>query len=773
MAKPNAARTTLAVSAASALALLLGAGAPAAAADVRAPTAAPPAAGFAPPAVAQPGPPATPAAPVAAAAGRRPRVALVLSGGGARGLAHLGVLKELQRQRVPVDLVVGTSMGAIIGAGLALGMGADEIERITRAADWDLLFSDQPARRRRSLRSRELERANFLGAEIGVRAGGLQFPRGAIYGQQIQTYLHGFEPFLGALASFDQLALPYRAVATDLETGRPVVLDHGELGEAMRASMSVPGVFAPVQFEHRLLVDGGLVLNLPIEVAQAMGADVVIAVDVGAPLLGRENLRSPLDVSQQVINILTGRSRDDQVRRLRPNDVLIVPDLKDIGPAAFSRADEIVALGQAAGAAMAARLAPLAVDEESYRLLAAARAASLHEDARIDAVRVDATALRVVNPRAVQAQLSVRPGPAVLGASIVRDVESVYAMDDFERVNWHVEQESDARVLVIEPVEKEWGPNYLQFGLDLSSDLSGASSFTARLAQRSAWLDAAGLEWRNNVSIGRRSALDSTLYQPLAPGSGWYLLGGGHVSILHDDLFLSGTPVATYEVRDSSLSLDLGRRLGTTTEVRLGLERGSSHAVPSVAQPGFPGRSSAIGVWQASLSDDDFDAWNFPRSGAFGFARVRTARTALGAATDYQLLEAGGDLALAAGSWRGVAGLRGGRAHGEQVPFDEEFALGGFLKLSGYNPREFLGSEYALGRLVLGQRIDLLGVKGGFLGGSLEAGRMDDRIDGSVGGLLWSGSVFLALPTPLGPTALGLGKGKSGRVEVYLFLGRP
>ncbi|HEX7156398.1 MAG TPA: patatin-like phospholipase family protein, partial [Burkholderiaceae bacterium] len=589
----------------------------------------------------------------------------------------------------------------------------------------------------------------------------------------IDLFLHGLAPRLGPLASFDLLPIPYRAVATDLETGQPVVLDHGDLSQAMRASMSVPGVFAPLEVDGRLLADGGLVRNLPVDVARALGADVIIAVDVGAPLRNRHQLQSVLDVSQQVLNILTGQNVRESLQQLGPGDVLVLPELAGIGAGDFDDIDRIIASGEAAARAVSDGWRELALDPAEYARWRAQLRAREAEPERIDAVRVDAAGLKHVNPEAVEARLRARPDPTFDPGRLLDDVQSIYAMDDFERVSWRVDEEGGQRVLVVVPEEKEWGPDYLQFGVNLATDLSGSSSFSVLLAERSTWLNRAGLEWRNEVSVGRTTGLRSELYQPLAAGSRWFVAPSFHLSQQRDDLYEGDSPVATYRVRSAAFDLDLGRRLSDTASLRVGLERGSTRAVPGVAVPGFPDRSDAIGVWQLKLSDDRFDAWAFPASGEYGFAQLRVARLGLGSGSDYERAEVGEDLALSIGPWRGVIGARGGRSRGGTLPFDEYFPLGGFLNLSGYNPREFLGTRYALGRILLSRRTELIGLKNGYLGASLEAGSVGERLNGPATGILPSATAFIGLDTPLGPTAFGLGMGKASHFAVYVFLGRP
>ena len=221
------------------------------------------------------------------AAAPRPKIGLVLSGGGARGLAHVGVLKELEAARIPIDYVAGTSMGSIVGGLYASGMTPAELERRILAMEWDSMFADRPPRDQLSLRRKEDDLRLSIPLEFGMRDGGLRAPRAAVGSSGLETMLKRLTEGVPGDVKFDRMPIPFRAVATDLVSGEAVVFEHGELAAVMRASMSVPAAFAPVEIGGRLLVDGGLVDNLPVDVVRRMGADIVIAVNIGTPLAGR------------------------------------------------------------------------------------------------------------------------------------------------------------------------------------------------------------------------------------------------------------------------------------------------------------------------------------------------------------------------------------------------------------------------------------------------------------------------------------------------------
>ena len=288
---------------------------------------------------------------------RRPRIGLVLSGGGARGLAHIGVLKVLQKLRVPIAAVAGTSMGAVVGGLYASGLTAGQIEAVVRSLNWQEAFRDQPPRQDLTLRRKE-EDDNFLVKfRIGVRHGHLVLPQGLIEGQSLTEILRRLTLPVARITNFNGLPTPFRAVATNLATGKEVVMNSGDLTSAMRASMSVPGVFAPVARGGQLLIDGGVSDNVPIDVARAMGVDVLIVVDVSYPLEPPRRLNGVAGISAQTLAILMKRKSDRELATLGPHDVLIRPKLKGISSFDFGNVNRLLAIGEAAAGKMRKRLA--------------------------------------------------------------------------------------------------------------------------------------------------------------------------------------------------------------------------------------------------------------------------------------------------------------------------------------------------------------------------------------------------------------------------------
>ncbi|NHZ99974.1 BamA/TamA family outer membrane protein [Massilia sp. CCM 8734] len=705
---------------------------------------------------------------------RRPKIGLVLSGGGARGVAHIGVLKVLEEMRIPVDYVVGTSMGSIVAGAYAMGNRPDELEKRIAAVEWNNVLTDSPPRLDRSTYAKATERKNIVSGEIGFSDAEMRLPRGLNYGQQIEFFFNTLAAKTGDVTHFDELDIPFRAIATDIENGKMVVLERGGIARAMRASMSVPGVFAPVEIDDRALLDGGLVRNLPVDVVRAMGADIVIAVNLGTPLLKRDKIVSAFGVGQQMLNILTEQNVEASLRELTPKDVLILPQLGDFSAADFENSARTIDMGEAAARVVADRLAPLALSDADFKAHLAARAARHPAVVKVNSVRIDTKQLKHVSEGYIHRKFSIKAGQAFSTAELHANMNSLYSTGDFENVTHRFEYGPEGRTLVIEPVEKEWGPNYLQAGVRLSTDLAGESDFTILLAHRGKWLTRSGLEWRNTVSLGQVNSFTSQLYQPLGGESRWYVAPSVRFSQNKDNLIINDKAVATYSAKQASIGIDLVNHVDDDSTFKVGLERGTERSDPSIGVSQLSTEKSQIGVIKLEYVQDRLDDWVFPSTGNYSFVNARIAPTSVGATVEYKRLEMGHEMAWNRGPHRFSVAGRAGHLWGDDLPLMELFSLGGFLNLSGYQARQFLGGDYLFGRGVYTRKMTLLGMRAVYLGGSVELGKMTRRLNGDqMERAQFAGSMFGAVNTALGPFTVAVGVGERGNQTFYLFFGKP
>jgi NTE family protein len=725
--------------------------------------------------VTAPGP--TPQTPLPAIAQtKRPKVCLVLSGGGARGAAHVGVLKVLEELRVPIDCITGTSMGSLVGAAYATGSTVPEMEQLLRSISTDLLFKERPPRQELAIRRKLDDHKDYVGPEIGLNKWDLGLPKGFVSGVQLETVLRALAKVKGYY-KFDELGIPFRAVATDLVTGKPVIFADGDLANVMRASMSVPGAIAPAEFGGMMLVDGGLTDNLPIDVARAMGADIVIAVNLGTPLAPREELGSVLGVSGQVINILTEQNVQRSLATLKPTDILILPELGDFSAADFDHMSKTVQIGEAAARKVADRLARFSLPPAEYAALRTRQQiASAPERRPIDEIRfVD---LHRVNPDAVRAVMDTKPGEPVDQKVLDADLRRIYGTGDFEHVGYRIIEEPGKRVLAIDAVEKSWGPNYLRFGLGFSSDLKGDNFFNALVTYRQTWLNSLGAEWRNDLQFGQTTSLTSEFYQPLDPRQYFFVAPRIELERRAIEVFQGSNRIARYDVRYARGAVDLGSQFTRYGEARLGVLAGKLDASLNTGPPDLapPPGSVRQGAVTARVIFDQLDSLIFPRTGAAGSANVFASTKALGADDAYTRWDADGTGVWSFGNNTLNVGLKaGGRLGNEPLPRYDLFQWGGFLQQSGYPTGALITDRFAFGRLVyynkLVQQRLLEGVYAGF---SLEAGRYGTPlVPGSPSGTLKSASVFLGADTPIGPLYLGYGRSEDHNSSFYLFLGRP
>lgn len=439
---------------------------------------------------------------LATAAVARPKIGLVLGGGGARGGAHLGVLEVLEELRVPVDCIAGTSMGALVGGAYAAGVAPADVKKLVADTDWISIFDDTAGRRQLDIRRKEMDERFYSAIELGVSTEGLRFREGAVSGEKLKLFFNQLvRSDLGDRA-IDELALPLAIIATDIGTGERVAMRTGNLTSAMRASMSVPGLIAPVVRDGRKLVDGGLTDNLPVgEVRSLCDPDVVIAVNVGSPLLKPDQVTGVVTVLGQVVNLLTEQNVAKSLALLTPRDVYIQPDLGDISATAFTRQLDAAGKGREAALAMAESLRRYAIPAPDYLAWQAnVRLVAPRSPPLIDQVEVAET--RFVSPDTIRSGIRQREGEPLDTDTLARDLVREFSQGDLSSLDYSVMRERDRTILRVTPVEKPWGPDYLRFGFNMSSDFRSESRFNLRALYRSTWLNALGAEWLLGGQIG-------------------------------------------------------------------------------------------------------------------------------------------------------------------------------------------------------------------------------------------------------------------------------
>lgn len=705
----------------------------------------------------------------------RPRIGLALGGGGAKGAAHVGVLDVLDELRIPVDCIVGTSMGALVGGTLASGMNANDVETAIRSISWQDAIAFRSQRGKMPMR-RKLGAPIYSNAlEFGVQHGRITAPSGFISTQNIEQTIQQLVSRSRGVTDFDELPIPFRAIATDMQTGEMVVLSHGDLAMAMRASMSVPGVFAPVTIAGRVLGDGGLTRNLPVDIARQTCADVVIAVAVPNPAPTLEELRSPLTLMSRTLDVLVGANQNQQLATLGPGDVNIVIDMQDVGSASFDRVADAIPMGRAAALAKRAQLERYSRPEAEYLAWRDSRTRPGRGIVELSAI--DVRGAERVNPDFVRRTLGFEAGEAVDEGNIAGRVNAVYALGDFESVAYALTGDPQHPDLDLILREKSWGPHILRFDLGLYIGTDANTAFTIGGDYLQTWVNARGGELHGSLRLGRTSRLDASFYQPLDAAHAWFVEPGLTAQRSLEDLFVDGESVARYDLSHGWGYLDAGRVVGTRTELRAGVRYGAQSASREIGLPGLGSISSeGYAGYAARYTYDSRDRDVLWRDGSLVRVGYYYSDETLGADVSYQRIEGMAVRAFPIGGNIIYLRAAGGSALDTDLPVYDTFTLGGPVSLPGLSLGELRGTSYWSAQAAYLQRIAEISYVFGqalYAGFMLTAADMSGRLDRVHDAPLFSGAFVLTGRTPLGPVSLSLSATSTRDWQLVLGLGRP
>jgi NTE family protein len=712
--------------------------------------------------------------PVTRPAGR-PRIGLVLGGGGAKGAAHVGVLAVLDEMHIPIDCVAGTSMGALVGGTFAAGMSATELEKEMSRISWQDTIAFRGQREAETMRSKLAGVTYSNSLEFGVRKGRITPPAGLIPTQRIDQTIEQLVARTRDVKNFDDLPIPFRAVATDMLKGEMVVLSQGDLAKSMRASMSVPGVFAPVKLDGRLLGDGGLTRNLPVDIVRQTCADVVIAVSVPNPTPTEQEMQSPLTQAAMTLDILIGANERQQIATLGPTDVLITVPVGDIGSASFDKVDQAIPLGRATALSQRAELERYSVPESEYMAWRASVTRPAAPPMRLAGVRIEG--LDRVNPEYVRHALRLQAGDEVTEATISKRVNEVFALGDFDVVQYSFEGAAAAPTLVVQATEKTQGPNSVRFDIGLYMGTDANTAFLIGADFKRTWINDRGGEVHGSAVLGRTSGVALSLYQPLDVEQEWFveprLLGQSSL----EDIYTDGDAVASYQFNKAFGSLDVGRVFGSRAELRAGLRAGGQSvtrdvAVSTLDEIDWEGYGGAT----LRFTYDDRDSVGVPSSGLLARMNFFQSQDWLGAAQDYRRIDGLLNYALPVGA--DVAFLRaaGGSSLNTELPVYDDFLLGGPISFPGFGIGELRGQGYWLTSAAYLRKIaDISNLFGQalYVGAMASAGAMNQQFDYPRAGTLYSGALLLGGRTPLGPLTLTLAVTSQSDWQFSFNLGRP
>jgi NTE family protein len=702
-------------------------------------------------------------------ASNRAKIGLALGGGGARGFAHIGVLKWLDEHRVPVYCISGTSAGGLVGGLYASGTSPAGLEQIVSETDWNRVLRTDPEYRDLTRRRKEDRRDYPVKFEFGLR-GGFKLPTALNPGHGVGLLLSRATLPYSSLASFDDLPVKFRCVATDLAAGEQVILDRGSLEQALRATMAIPAVFTPVEQGDRVLVDGGLLNNLPVDVARSMGADVVIAVDVGAPVEDRGALKSLFGIIAQSFAVMM----EQNVRASRKQaDVLVSPDLKGFTGTDYSRGKDLAEIGYRAAERHASAFMPYALTEEEWKSYLAERELRRRTLSGVLAF-IEVEGVSPVESERIHSKLANHIGRPFDRRGLEADLTGLTGWGLYDSAAYEAAERDGKTGLRIKVTRKSHGPPFAYTGVTVDGAEADDLLFNARMRLVVADIGAAGSEWRTDLQFGSHTYLGTEFFHRMKR-QGWFAAPRIYYDRTNQNLFAKGARVAEYRLGQLGAGVDIGYDYGRQTELRFGFNAISLTQSVRAGNPALPAPDGIVQVAFARLSTDTQDSASIPMTGARMNAEGRWYFTTPGVNQGF------GQADLTASAFSRItrteslfvmAGL--GVTSISTAPLQHAYTLGGPLRLTGYARDELRGSRYVhFGAGWLRQIYDLPGLLGQkvYFGGWYEAGSTFERLHDAR--YRQSLSVGLLADTTLGPVIFGAAWGDAGHSRLFITLGRP
>lgn len=703
----------------------------------------------------------------------RPRIGLALSGGGALGLAEIGILQWMQENHIPVDRVAGTSMGSIIGAMYATGMSPDDIKAFAEKVNWDRTLSPAPVYSQLSYRRKQDARDFLVQAPLGLKHG-LSGPNGYNSGQGVGLLLDQIAFPESGVPSFDDFPIPFRCVATDMQSGDAVVLHNGSLSQAIRASMAIPGLFTPVEIKGHVLADGGMVQNIPVETVRAMDSDVVIAVELRLPPVDVGTLNSLAGVLSRAIDVMITQN---EKRSLAHADAKISVDMKGFFITDYSRVDELIQLGYKTASAQSAALLKYAIQDpaEWQRYLDERAARKKQPMNKVDAIEVTG-ASPDINKR-IAKQLSNDTRRPLNLRTLDTQLTRIAGQGEFDSLGYEGFVQNGVPTLRVTAREKSYGPPFVDLAVNV--DGSGVAAFDFSAGARVTFMDLAhhGGEWRNDLLFGSSNLAATEFYQPIAQSRFFvapYLFASKYARNSFTDL----TRVAVFGDERAGGGLDFGYDSGRRSEFRLGYEIFEGKLSPLIGASGLPIVHGSTGLVRARYVWDGQDSPSVPSRGTRIVATLSRVLQSPGLLHPIDQLDVqtsnfipiGGKTSL----FTDIAG--GTSFRGQAGPF-QVFTLGGPFRLGAYLPDEFFGNHYAYASLGFRRelyRLPQLVGKRIYWGGWYEAGSAFGTTAGEPGPFVVRGTFNLGViaDTIVGPIAIAGSVSPTGQSRVNFSIGR-
>ena len=737
---------------------------------------------------------------------KRPRIGLVLSGGGARGGAHLGVIKAFERHQIPIDAIVGTSMGSFVGGLYAAGMSSSEIERALTTMDWTKVITFDYDRTQIPFRRKKMQRIFPGNAMVGINKDNeIVLGTGLFKRQMMLKYLKEATYHVKNIEHFDDLRIPYRAVASRLEDGATVVLRDGSLAESIYSSIAIPGGFDPITINGEVLVDGGVADNLPLDVMrEEMNVDYIVVVDISTPYDEHAKFDNYLAVMGQLSNILMRKNVEDTIKSMegRDNEILIIPDLTGYTPLDADKYPEIIAIGEAkAEEVYNSDLSQLSLyEKEYYQYLADRPKPKRYVSPIINKIELDNDTY--LNNKEILSHLHVTLGEPLDHKQLDKDIESIYNLMVFDDVGYKIVEENGINTLRI-ITTPSWDVNgQIKFAIGFEDNFDGHSDYSVKMEYRSFGLNSYAGEWRTRVAFGKQNLLYTEIYQPIDPYGNFYvrpaLFYNNEKLYVTPELLLGGVvssdldESAIIQAKEYGGGFGLGVNITNDLRVEGGsiLKRVSPSADMLIADSTFTTldfinvspEADVFNIY-ADLEYDSLDNAFFPRSGhraEFRYLYTNQFSDLEAKFSQYFVDIAG---AYTFGRHTFSPRLEFGRTVDatsleNSQDFSNYYTLGGLFNLSGLPTNAISGNNSAFAALIYRYRLtedDFFGSLSMplYTGVSIESGSAWYGTNNfSTDRLLYAGSAYVAADTIIGPFYLGVGSTEFDYYSVYISLGQ-
>jgi NTE family protein len=704
-----------------------------------------------------------------AAAQRDPKIGLVLEGGAALGLAHIGVLKWLEEHRIPINYVAGTSMGGLVGGLYATGNSPAEIRNLVEGIDWDIVLRGEVPYNDLSFRRKEDAEEFPNGLEFGIK-GGVRFPSGFNSGHQVGLILDRIALPYAGMKSFNDLPIPFACVGTDLVNDKAHVFREGSLSTALRSTMSLPGVFTPVRANDTVYVDGGLLNNLPVDVARQMGSDITIAIHLATKPLGANTPLSSVGVLGESLSVVVAAN---ELRSMELADILVSVPLQKFASTDYKKGEEIIKLGYDAAQGKASVLSRLSVDEATWQAYLDGRNARRKTAPVPQFVEVTGTKPNLAAE--MQRDLSDHTGKPLDRVRLDQDLTNLLGNGRFSSVGYNMVEKDGRPGLQIIAREKEYSPPDVRPLIVI--DASEYTQVQFKLGARITFYDLGGFgsEWRNDFVVGSEHSVSSEFYKPFGKKLHWFVAPQGFFVNEQQNFFHQGDLLAVYRNREGGGALDFGFVPTRNSELRIGYRGAYQKLSPQIGGLAYGSLEGRVGTTSLRYQLDDRNEPIIPTRGLDFAIKGSWFDANPGASSGFPEAETNFRkfIPVTEKSSLLFAGSGGTTFTYHRVGFPP-FQLGGGPNFYAYGKNEFLTNQYFLFRagyirplwtlpLVIGERV--------YVVGAAEAGKIYNLAP-NESSLPVDFTGAIVMNTIFGPVEIGAAAGATGHYKFFWQVGR-